>query len=213
MSDVPFGFGLPDRDPERRGEGEGGGSSPNPMDPFGLGALFGMGPGAAGGAPEDLLAKMPLFAELQKLMTWSGGPVNWDLARQGAISQLATGSQPTSGAERSAATEALRLADLWLDQVTDLPSGTDRPLAWSRVEWVEQTLPAWRTLIDPLAAPRGRLSFWPSLPSGGPAAIRGLISRMCGTRAVPRGRPSLFVRRSRGREGWPLTRNYSIEGI
>jgi putative hydrolase len=94
---------------------------------------------------------MPLFAELQKLMSWSGGPVNWDLARQGAISQLATGTQPTSAAERTAATEALRLADLWLDQVTDLPSGVDRPLAWSRVEWVEQTIPAWRTLIDPLA--------------------------------------------------------------
>ena len=86
MSDVPpFGFGLPDRDPERRGEG----GEPNAGDPFGLGALF--GGIAGGGSPEDLLGKMPLFAELQKLMSWSGGPVNWDLARQGAISQLAAG--------------------------------------------------------------------------------------------------------------------------
>jgi hypothetical protein len=125
MSDIPFGFGLPDRDPERREPEQGGGA-----DPFGLGALFG-----AGGAqsPEDLLGKMPLFAELQKLLTWSGGPVNWDLARQGAISQLAPGHQPTSQAERTAAAEALRLADLWLDAVTELPSGIDRPLAWSRV--------------------------------------------------------------------------------
>ena len=147
MSDVPFGFGLPDRDPERRGEPGG-----NPGDPFGLGALFGgMGPGAGGGSPEDLLGKMPLFAELQKLMNWSGGPVNWDLARQGAISQLAPGHQPTSEAERTAVAEALRLADLWLDEATELPSGMDRGLAWSRVEWVEQTLPAWGRLIDPLA--------------------------------------------------------------
>src|SRR3954468_15692939 len=146
MSDLPFGFGLPDRDPERRGEsGSGGGD-----DPFGFGALFGGGAGA-GGTPEDLLGKMPLFAELQKLMSWSGGPVNWDLARQGAISQLAPGHQPTSAAERAAVAEALRLADLWLDQVTELPSGVDRALAWSRVEWVEQTLPAWAELIDPLA--------------------------------------------------------------
>jgi putative hydrolase len=144
MSDVPFGFGLPDRDPERREPG------PDPADPFGLGALFGGGAGGAG-TPEDLLGKMPLFAELQKLMNWSGGPVNWDLARQGAVSQLAVGHQPTSAAERSAAAEALRLADLWLDAVTDLPSGIDRPLVWSRVEWVEQTLPAWTELIDPLA--------------------------------------------------------------
>jgi putative hydrolase len=146
MSDVPFGFGLPDRDPERREPGQGG----NPAgDPFGLGALF--GGIAGGGSPEDLLGKMPLFAELQKLMSWSGGPVNWDLARQGAISQLAAGHQPSSDAERTAVAEALRLADLWLDQVTELPSGIDRTAAWSRVEWVEQTLPAWGALIDPLA--------------------------------------------------------------
>src|ERR671921_2230405 len=143
MSDLPFGFGLPDRDPERRDQ-----SGNDPADPFGFGALFGS---AGGGSPEDLLGKMPLFAELQKLMNYSGGPVNWDLARQGAISSLSAGHQPTSAGERSAAAEALRLADLWLDAATDLPSGIERTLVWSRVEWVEQTLPAWSALIDPLA--------------------------------------------------------------
>ena len=123
MSDVPpFGFGLPDRDPERRGEG----GEPNAGDPFGLGALF--GGLAGGGSPEDLLGKMPLFAELQKLMSWSGGPVNWDLARQGAISQLAAGHQPTSQAEQTGVAESLRLADLWLDQVTELPRASSGPL-------------------------------------------------------------------------------------
>jgi putative hydrolase len=162
MSDVPFGFGLPDRDPERRDSSDGpggtgsGGTGPGANDPFGLGALFGGTGGAGfgvpgGGDPAELLGKMPLFAELQKLMNYSGGPVNWDLARQGAISQLAPGHQPTSAAERAAVSESLRLADLWLDQATELPSGIDRGLAWSRVEWVEQTLPAWSALIDPLA--------------------------------------------------------------
>src|SRR4051812_39944154 len=177
MSDVPFGFGLPDRDPERK---EPGGGQPSPSDPFGLGALFGAG--GAGGFPEELLAKMPLFAELQKLMSWSGGPVNWDLARQGAISQLAAGHQPTSAAERSAVAEALRLADLWLDQVTDLPSGIERTAAWSRVDWVEQTLPAWGSLIDPLAE-RVVAAMTSALPqeaamSFGP--IAGIMGRMGG---------------------------------
>jgi putative hydrolase len=177
MSDLPFGFGLPDRDPERQ-PGEHGQGGPGGADPFGFGALFG---GAAGGAgtPEELLAKMPLFAELQKLMTWSGGPVNWDLARQGAISQLAAGTQPTSAAERSAAAEALRLADLWLDQATDLPSGIDRPLAWSRVDWVEQTLPAWRTLIDPLAE-KVVGAMTGALPAEA-AAMAGPLSGVMGT--------------------------------
>jgi putative hydrolase len=175
MSDVPFGFGLPDRDPERRGEGG------NPAgDPFGLGALF--GGIAGGGSPEDLLGKMPLFAELQKLMSWSGGPVNWDLARQGAISQLAAGHQPSSDAERTAVAESLRLADLWLDQVTELPSGIERTAAWSRVEWVEQTLPAWGALIDPLAE-KVVAAMTSALPqeaamSFGPVA--GIMGRMGG---------------------------------
>jgi putative hydrolase len=177
MSDVPFGFGLPDRDPERREPGQGGDPA---GDPFGLGALF--GGIAGGGSPEDLLGKMPLFAELQKLMSWSGGPVNWDLARQGAISQLAAGHQPTSDAERAAAAEALRLADLWLDQVTELSSGIDRTAAWSRVEWVEQTLPAWGALIDPLAE-RVVAAMTSALPeeaamSFGPVA--GIMGRMGG---------------------------------
>jgi putative hydrolase len=175
MSAVPFGFGLPDRDPERRGEPGPGGN-----DPFGFGALF--GGGAGGGTPEELLGKMPLFAELQRLMSWSGGPVNWDLARQGAISQLAPGHQPTSAAERPAAAKALRLADLWLDQVTELPSGVERTLAWSRVEWVEQTLPAWTALIDPLAE-RVVAAMTGALPQEAAAMagpLSGLMSQMGG---------------------------------
>src|SRR3954447_22208019 len=177
MSDVPFGFGPPDRDPERK---EPGGGQPSPADPFGFGALFGAG--GAGGSPEDLIAKMPLFAELQKLMNWSGGPVNWDLARQGAISQPPPAPQPTSEAERAAVAEALRLADLWLDQVTDLPSGIDRTLAWSRVEWVEQTLPAWSALIDPLAE-RVVTAMTSALPQDAASMvgpIAGIMGRMGG---------------------------------
>ena len=183
MSDVPFGFGLPDRDdeggdeskdPQRRAQ-------PSGADPFGFAALFGGGAGGTG-SPEDLLGKMPLFAELQKLMNWSGGPVNWDLARQGAISQLAAGHQPTSEAERAAVAEVLRLADLWLDQVTDLPSGIDRALAWSRVEWVEQTLPAWSALIDPLAerVVAAMTSALPQEAASMMGPIAGMMGRMGG---------------------------------
>jgi putative hydrolase len=185
MSDLPFGFGLPDpdpdrdRDPERRQPGGGSGSgSGGAADPFGLGALFG---GAGGGTPDELLSKMPLFAELQKLMSWSGGPVNWDLARQGAISQLATGTQPTSEAERTAVADALRLADVWLDQATELPSGVDRALAWSRVEWVEQTLPAWSALVDPLAE-KVVAAMTSALPQEAAALgpVAGIMGRMGG---------------------------------
>jgi putative hydrolase len=114
---------------------------------------FGFGPGNGGdGDQDDFAAKIPLFAELQKLMSWSGGPVNWDLARQIAISTLAGDHRFVSAADRDQVEQAVRLADLWLDDVTDLPSGVTTIEAWTRVEWIERTLPVWAQLCDPVAA-------------------------------------------------------------
>jgi len=115
--------------------------------PFG----FGSGDGEPGGG-DDLSGAMPLFAELQKLMSWSGGPVNWELARQLAASSLGGGQLAVSAAERAAVADALRLADLWLDEVTDLPSGVVSVESWTRLEWIEKTLPVWSALCDQVAA-------------------------------------------------------------
>jgi putative hydrolase len=113
---------------------------------------FGFGPGNGGGDGDDLSAKMPLFAELQKLLSWTGGPVNWDLARQIAISGLASDHRQVSAQESREVEESVRLADLWLDGVTDLPSGVTTVQAWTRVEWIERTLPVWAQLCDPVAS-------------------------------------------------------------
>ena len=114
---------------------------------------FGFGPGS-GGDPnrqDDLTAAMPLFAELQKLLSWQGGAVNWDLARQLAAQGL-TGANPgVAPADRSAVADALHLADLWLDEVTELPSGVQSVESWTRLQWLERTLPVWRSLCDPVA--------------------------------------------------------------
>jgi putative hydrolase len=48
--------------------------------------------------------------------------------------------------------DAVRLADLWLDAVTDLPSGVTSVESWTRLEWIEKTLPVWALLCDPVAA-------------------------------------------------------------
>ena len=110
---------------------------------------FGFSPS---GGSDDLAGKIPFFAELQKLMSWSGGPVNWDLARQVAT---ATAAAEDVRVEESAASEvrdALRLADLWLDPLTTLPTGVRTTLAWNRVAWIESTLARWARLVDPVAA-------------------------------------------------------------
>ena len=111
---------------------------------------FGFGPGSGG--PDDLSGQMPLFAELQKLLSWTGGPVNWDLAKQLAVSTLNGENQPVDPAERAAIAEAIRLADLWLDEVTELPSGVRSVESWTRLDWLDRTLPVWSSLCDPVAS-------------------------------------------------------------
>jgi putative hydrolase len=113
---------------------------------------FGFGPGDRDPSdPNDKDFQIPLFAELQKLLS-SEGPVNWDLAKQLARQTLAGASHDVTPADRSGTAEAIRLADLWLDGVTDLPSGVQTIEAWTRMEWLERTLPVWRSLCDPVAA-------------------------------------------------------------
>ncbi|MFC7304956.1 zinc-dependent metalloprotease [Streptomyces monticola] len=169
MSDTPFGFGLPPEEPENGDEGkkkdqQGGGGQGGPANPFGFGGLPGAG-GPGGGDnpfaamfgnmnPNDLGAA---FQQLGQMLSYEGGPVNWDMAKQIArqtVSQgTADGTKDTSvgPAERGAVEEAVRLADLWLDGATSLPSGAGTAVAWSRAEWVEATLPVWQELVDPVA--------------------------------------------------------------
>jgi uncharacterized protein (DUF2342 family) len=109
---------------------------------------FGFGPGS-GGDPSG--GGFPLFAELQKLLSWQGGAVNWDLARQLAAQGLSGANPDVSAADRAAVAEAIRLADLWLDETTELPSGVHTTESWTRQEWLDRTLPVWRQLCDPVA--------------------------------------------------------------
>ena len=116
--------------------------------PFG----FGQGTGGSGDDPSGGMSGMPFFAELQKMLSWSGGPVNWDIAKQLATTQLSGSSTIVSPAERAQTAEALRLADHWLDTVTDLPSGVQTVESWSRLEWFDRTIPVWTSLCEPVAA-------------------------------------------------------------
>ncbi len=103
------------------------------------------------GDPDDWRSQAPLFAEIEKLMSWSGGPVNWDLARQVAVRTAADGDVAPTGDDRRAIADAVRLADLWLDEATDLAASSGDAQAWTRVGWIDATLPVWRQLIDPVA--------------------------------------------------------------
>lgn len=92
------------------------------------------------------------MAQLQQILSTSSGPVNWDLARQVATGLAREGDRSLTAAERTEVDDALRLADHWLDPITSLPSGVSSTAGWSRLEWIEGTLPTWQKLCDPVAA-------------------------------------------------------------
>jgi putative hydrolase len=88
--------------------------------------------------PEDL-SKIPLFKELNKIMSWQGGPVNWDLARQTA--QGIAGEAPLAigvDADQTAWADAVMAVESWLDPHTTLPAVAGPSLALTAQEWVER---------------------------------------------------------------------------
>lgn len=135
MSNIPFGFGLPNPDDDNDDQGD------QNVDP--ISAMFG------GAGTADLGAALQRFGQL---LSSSSGPVSWDLARDTARQTLTADDDPSiTAGERQTVGESFRLADLWLDEVTSLSSATASATAWSRAEWIEQTLPQWKLLIQGLA--------------------------------------------------------------
>jgi len=150
MTDPPFGFGLPgdrDRDPDKPNAGGGGGAGRGGP---GGGAAGSGGPLGPLGDPQQFADALRQFADL---MSWQGGPVNWDLAKNVARQTVAAqGDASVLEIDRRKTTDAIRTADLWLEDATTLPTGIRIAQAWSRSEWVEATLPVWSKLCDPIAA-------------------------------------------------------------
>ena len=109
---------------------------------------------AASGLPDDPAMIRQVVAQVQALLSASGDePVNWQMAHDLARQQASAGGDPSlTAAQSKQVLDALAVAELWLDAATDLPPSTGTPHAWSRAEWVEATLPTWRTLTEPVAS-------------------------------------------------------------
>lgn len=107
----------------------------------------------AAGLPNDPNMLQQMFAQVQAMMSsTSEGPVNWQLAHENARRVAAAGTDPSVNAQQAREVdEALRLAELWLDPVTDLQATGLIGRAWSRAEWVEATLATWKRLTEPVA--------------------------------------------------------------
>src|SRR6266480_552023 len=181
MGDTPFGFGLPG-EPER----EPGHSDSGPGDPMGM---F--------GNPQQFADALRQFADM---MSWQGGPVNWDLAKNVARHAVAAEGDPSVlDVDRQKIVDALRLADLWLDESTSFSTGVRLAQAWSRSEWVEATLPVWSKLCDPIAdravdAMGGMLAGDPSeLGSGLPPELGEAFKAISGGLSVDPDQVRLYL--------------------
>lgn len=80
------------------------------------------------------------------------GPVNWDFALDMARKAVAQSPDPSpSQRQQDAVADAVRLADHWLDETTEFPSGVTSTAAWSRAEWIVGTTDVWKVLVEPIA--------------------------------------------------------------
>ncbi len=111
--------------------------------------LGGPGGAGAGGGGLDFSS---LMSQVQAMMQPHEGSVNWNLANDVARRSVAAHPDPAqSDAAQRRVADAVTLADHWLDEVTDFPSGVSAAAAWSRAEWLEHTGQTWRQLVEPVA--------------------------------------------------------------
>lgn len=153
MSDHPFGFSNRDDDDDRKRGEEPSGSGAG--DPFG----FGMAGSGAGGFDPAQLGQM--LTSLGQMLSGMGqgmaapgaqsGPVNYEVAKRLARQQLGASVTPVSAGTASAVADAAHLAEVWLDGATTLPAGATKTAAWTANDWIEETLPTWQRLCDPVA--------------------------------------------------------------
>ncbi|KUH93035.1 hydrolase [Mycolicibacterium acapulense] len=152
MADVPFGFSAGDDDPERdKRKKDPDSGSGGPGDPFGM--------GFQGGSEFDMSQLGQIFSKLGEMFSGASsamaggkqsGPVNYDLARQLASSQIGFVA-PIPEKTSAAIVDAVHLAETWLDGVTALPAGTSKSVAWTPTDWIDNTLDRWKRLCDPVA--------------------------------------------------------------
>ena len=116
-----------------------------------FGALGGASPGGA--MPGGMPGGMAFFQQLQSLMKPHDGPLNWEAADDLARKTVAHAPDPSpSQRDRDRVADAVQLADHWLDAATGFASGVGTTAAWSRAEWLVETRPVWKVLVEPVAA-------------------------------------------------------------
>lgn len=95
-----------------------------------------------------------MAGQLQALFAGGNDAGGLDLGqtRAAATQAIAASTDPAVSARGTQeVTDAVRVADLWLDPVTEFGCPTLTAAAWTRAQWVEETMPQWAQAVEPIA--------------------------------------------------------------
>ncbi|MCU1570830.1 MAG: putative hydrolase [Naasia sp.] len=105
----------------------------------------------AAGLPSDPESMARLLAQLQGAIANSDKGIDWKLSVDQAKAFASRTSFTPTDQQRRDLDQALHVASLWLDEATTVSALPDPPRLMSRVEWIEQTMPFWSQLAEPVA--------------------------------------------------------------
>lgn len=91
-----------------------------------------------------------LFTQLGKMFSGEAGALPESTIRDIARGQLGN-DRYIGHIDLAEVTEALNLADLWINDATAFPSALRTPKAWSKADWVESTMAGWMSLVAPMS--------------------------------------------------------------
>lgn len=128
-------------------------------------------PFSSGGFDPRMFEQVPLFREMAKVMSWTGGPVNWDMAQQTALSVVTSGA-PVSDRDDTEFADAVAVAEMWIDQVTTLAAAAGPARALDAQTWTRMATSAegLGIYVEPVARGMGT-----ALARGLPEQMQGML--------------------------------------
>ena len=132
---------------------------------------------AAAGLPNDPAQLAAMLSQLRSALNQSnpdGSAVNWKLASEQARQLAAANSIAVSDDIRKQLNDALAIANLWLNQATQVSDLTQEPKMLSRELWVQDAMPLFQALSSPVAE-RMSVALSESLQANAPEELSGVL--------------------------------------
>jgi putative hydrolase len=132
----------------------------------------------AAGLPLDAAGLQAMMSQLQNAMNASAnsdGKINWSLSMEQAKAHAHTTVKPVGAIMRAEIDQAFHVGGMWLGEVTELSALSLTPEVITRLEWIEQTMPLWIQLAEPVATSISN-AMTTVLTDQAPEEMKGMIA-------------------------------------